>query len=289
WLAFSAEQENEGELFEWQTAREFEIDRYIVEWQVPDGEFAPVDTVAAAGTPVDTTSYSFLIAETPVGMYRFRVEAIGRDGTSTLSPEILTEVVSSVLLNGFEAMLEGFSVRLRWVSIAEIHMESVVVEVQEPGGAYRERETLDTRGVSEGTEEIYEYLVPDLPGGTYEFRLAWIGEDGTTTRTEPIAIAVPDGVDRDEEEVPAAMTLEAPYPNPSRTTSRFRVTLPEPGPARVVVFDALSRPVRTLLEGVQPAGTQELIFDATSLPAGRYLIRLDAGSRQLVQSVTVVR
>ncbi|MEM1269729.1 MAG: metallophosphoesterase, partial [Bacteroidota bacterium] len=124
WLAFSAEQENEGELFEWQTAREFEIDRYIVEWQVPNGEFAPVDTVAAAGTPVDTTSYSFLIAETPVGMYRFRVEAIGRDGTSTLSPEILTEVVSSVLLNGFEAMLEGFSVRLRWVSIAEIHMES---------------------------------------------------------------------------------------------------------------------------------------------------------------------
>jgi hypothetical protein len=84
-----------------------------------------------------------------------------------------------------------------------------------------------------------------------------------------------------------ALLPAAPNPFAGRTTLRF--TLPEAGPARLTVYDALGRAVAVVVDETREAGPQEAAFDAGALPSGTYLVRLEAGGQVRVQRLTLVR
>lgn len=83
--------------------------------------------------------------------------------------------------------------------------------------------------------------------------------------------------------------LDSAFPNPlsARTTIGFE--LPVAQDVTLKVYDVLGREVATLIDGVRQAGPQTVEFDASSLPSGVYVYRLEAGSTQLMQRMTVVR
>lgn len=83
--------------------------------------------------------------------------------------------------------------------------------------------------------------------------------------------------------------LDAAYPNPFASRTRIGFELPVSEHVTLKVYDVLGREVATLMDGVAPAGKQFATFDAASLPSGVYFYRLQAGSTQLIQRVTVVR
>jgi len=60
---------------------------------------------------------------------------------------------------------------------------------------------------------------------------------------------------------------------------RFRIELPEAGAVSIDVFDVAGRRAARPVQAFQPAGSQELSWDARALPPGVYLARLTAGSR----------
>lgn len=80
-----------------------------------------------------------------------------------------------------------------------------------------------------------------------------------------------------DSEQPAAFALEANAPNPFNVRTTIRYSLPEASAVDLVVFDMLGRHVTTLLNGTRPAGLHEAVFDASGLPTGVYLYRLEAG------------
>lgn len=81
--------------------------------------------------------------------------------------------------------------------------------------------------------------------------------------------------------------LNPAFPNPFTHNANLRYRLPQSGPVRVEVFDVLGRRVRLLHDGWQATGNHELTFAAADLPAGTYLIRLQAGAE--VRTMRVVR
>ncbi len=88
----------------------------------------------------------------------------------------------------------------------------------------------------------------------------------------------------------SAVALGAPFPNPARSASAtVSVELPEAGPARLAVYDALGREVAVALDGVQSAGRHAVALDTSRLPSGVYVVRLEAGGAVAVQRLTVVR
>ena len=89
----------------------------------------------------------------------------------------------------------------------------------------------------------------------------------------------PEATASDEGDAPVAFALQAPFPNPFRTTTTMTYALPEPTPVRLEVFDALGRRVTVLEEGAKPAGTHTTRFAARDLTPGLYLVRLTAGDR----------
>ena len=78
------------------------------------------------------------------------------------------------------------------------------------------------------------------------------------------------------ETLPAEYTLEANYPNPFNPSTEIRFALPEAADVRLLVYDALGREVARLVDGPVGAGYQHATFEASGLPSGVYLYRLEA-------------
>jgi hypothetical protein len=74
------------------------------------------------------------------------------------------------------------------------------------------------------------------------------------------------------------LRLSTPVPNPFRSETRFELETPAAATAQVVVFDALGRRVRVLVDGPLPAGRHALVWDGrdargADVAVGVYLVR----------------
>lgn len=78
-------------------------------------------------------------------------------------------------------------------------------------------------------------------------------------------------------------------PSPVRTSARIRYALDAPGAVRLAVYDVLGREVAVLAEGTVAAGEHSATLDASVLPAGVYVYRLEAHGRQVSRTVVVAR
>ena len=90
-------------------------------------------------------------------------------------------------------------------------------------------------------------------------------------------------------ELPSDVALWQNYPNPFNPVTTIRFDLARPGPVRLTVYDLAGRAVRTLADGFRPAGTYEVRFDATGLPSGIYLYRLEGEGFAQTRRLTLLK
>ena len=76
-------------------------------------------------------------------------------------------------------------------------------------------------------------------------------------------------------DTPGQFVLDANYPNPFNPQTVIRFSVPEASAVTLTVYDLLGRSVRVLLDGEVSAGWHEANFDASGLPSGMYLYRLE--------------
>jgi len=93
---------------------------------------------------------------------------------------------------------------------------------------------------------------------------------------------------------PARTALRLAFPNPFDRSTTVVFALAQAGPAAVRVYDVAGRNVRTLVQGVQPAGERVVAWDGrddqgAALGAGVYLLRLDAGGHSETRAVRLVK
>jgi hypothetical protein len=87
---------------------------------------------------------------------------------------------------------------------------------------------------------------------------------------------------------PPALGL-AVAPNPAVGRATVTIAVPEAGPVRAVLYDALGREVAVLHDGPLTAGEHALRLDATALPAGVVLVRAVTPTATVSRTLTVVR
>ncbi len=96
-------------------------------------------------------------------------------------------------------------------------------------------------------------------------------------------------VDYSNQSPPRDIELMPNYPNPFNAQTEISYILHNPGVVSLRVFDGAGREVRTLVQDVQNAGSHRIFFDASGLPSGVYLCRLQCGSAYRVQKMLVLR
>ncbi len=97
-------------------------------------------------------------------------------------------------------------------------------------------------------------------------------------------------VANEEDTQPGAFALGQSYPNPFAASTTIRYALGRAAAVRLTVFDAAGREVAVVEEGSRSAGDHTVTFEASGLPSGTYLYRLEAdGETVQTQRMTLVR
>jgi hypothetical protein len=134
------------------------------------------------------------------------------------------------------------------------------------------------------SKEYVEFLRDENVTNTLgqELHDAWVAQG----RAAPVVMATASlGLDLSDvraEGIPQAVNrLGAAVPNPFNPQTRIEYELAATGPTSLRIFDATGRLVRTLAEGLRPAGTHVAIWDGRNdagrvLASGVYFCRLEA-------------
>jgi len=185
-----------------------------------------------------------------------------------------------VELTAFTARRDGDAIRLAWTTASETNNAGFEVQ-RSLEGLWIPLGFVD--GVGTTTEaQTYRFTDRDLPyaatGATY--RLRQVDTDGTETLSEAVEIT---------RAAPPQLALHGNFPNPFARQTTIRYELPQTGPVRLTVYDALGRRVATLVDREQAAGRKAVAFDAGRLASGLYVARLVAESGVRTRRLTVVR
>jgi arabinogalactan endo-1,4-beta-galactosidase len=86
-----------------------------------------------------------------------------------------------------------------------------------------------------------------------------------------------------------SFSLEQNYPNPFNPSTNITYRISSSSEVKLAVFDMLGRPVCTLVNKQQPAGTYTASFDGTGLPSGTYFYTLQNGNNRLTKAMALVK
>ena len=91
-------------------------------------------------------------------------------------------------------------------------------------------------------------------------------------------------------DAPSRFQLSGNYPNPFNPETTIRYFLPEAAQVHLEVFDLTGRSVAILVDGKnQEQGDYSVIFDASSLPSGIYIYRMEANQFQETRKMTLLK
>jgi hypothetical protein len=100
---------------------------------------------------------------------------------------------------------------------------------------------------------------------------------------------LPNGLLSDDTGIPVEFGLQTIYPSPFNSTTTVRFGIDKNDRARLHVYDLTGRLVTTLFDRSQAIGNHRVVWDASRVPSGLYIIRLESAGRQEVRKVALIR
>jgi hypothetical protein len=82
----------------------------------------------------------------------------------------------------------------------------------------------------------------------------------------------------DQTKMPDSYTLLQNYPNPFNPSTTIKFSVPQNGHVNLTVFNLLGQEVETLVNEEREQGNHEVKFNASNLPSGIYLYRLQTAN-----------
>jgi len=97
------------------------------------------------------------------------------------------------------------------------------------------------------------------------------------------------GIKRISSDIPSSYKLLNNYPNPFNPVTKIRLAAPRTGAVTLNIYDITGRKICELLNGQVQAGIYELLFDASELPSGIYLVHMNADGFSAVNKIALVK
>ncbi len=97
------------------------------------------------------------------------------------------------------------------------------------------------------------------------------------------------GIQVFEASEPKSFTLEQNYPNPFNPSTEIQYSIPKSGIVTLKVYNLLGQEVMTLVNQQQIAGIYNVNFNASNLPSGIYMFRLQSGNFTMTKKMTLLK
>lgn len=209
-----------------------------------------------------------------LGDYSMDMEITTNDPDKPLVvvPITMTVGVVPVELASFSAEVTDDNVMLKWTTATELNnrgfeVERKVSSLQSSVSKWEQISFIEGKGTT--TEAVhYSYTDKTEKAGKYSYRLKQIDYDGTLSYSNAIEVDVSG---------PKEYALYQNYPNPFNPTTTIKFALPEKANVTLTVYNMLGEKVRDILVGEKESGYHQINFDASDLPSGVYVYRLNAG------------
>ena len=173
-----------------------------------------------------------------------------------------------VELTSFTAVGNNGIVELNWETATEVNNHMFEIERRTEATEFRTIGYVEGAGTT--TEpQSYSYTDINVEVGSYVYRLKQIDFNGTYQYSDEVEVDV---------NAPLSFNLEQNYPNPFNPSTNIKYSVPESGNVKLSVYNLVGEEVAVLVNGNVEAGNFEVTFDASSLPSGVYLYKLQSAN-----------
>ncbi len=126
-------------------------------------------------------------------------------------------------------------------------------------------------------------------GTTYFYRLAAVDfSENRSALSQEFSLLVT-SVDQTGGVLPQNYALEQNYPNPFNPSTTIRFAVKESGHVQLTLYDALGKEVLKAVDTQLPAGSHNVVIDASRLSTGVYFYRLQVNSFKAVKKMLLVK
>ena len=187
-------------------------------------------------------------------------------------------IVVPVELTSFTATTDNGNVNLNWSTATELNNSGFQIE-RSSGNEYQVVGFVAGHGT---TTEVrnYSYSDQNVNAGSYTYRLKQIDFDGTFEYSNAIEVEVV-GVKE--------FTLGQNYPNPFNPATTINFSLAEPSFVKLAIFNLLGEEVQVLKNEYMNAGSFNVSFNASSLPSGMYLYKIETAQYSSVRKMMLMK
>ena len=145
-----------------------------------------------------------------------------------------------------------------------------------------------------GTGMMMTFADDDLDDETFTVALGALPPGIVAGAQASIEITITDAGERTsieslEDAIPTDFSLEQNYPNPFNPSTAIEFSITKTQHVTLTVYDLLGQKVRTLLDGVQPAGRHNVLFSGMGLASDTYLYILQTEEHRAVKMMTLLK
>jgi hypothetical protein len=202
--------------------------------------------------------------------------AVGKSGSIAST---ITYHHVPVELSSFEIYSKNNRIYLYWSTSTETNNHGFEIE-RKNNDTWRTIAFISGHGT---TSETNNYSYSDNLSDLIEvssvwYRLKQVDYDGSFEYSKEIEVTFA-----------SDYSLAQNYPNPFNPTTTINYSLPAQGKVRLIVYDALGREVRKLVDEEKTAGTYNIEFNAEGLASGMYFYRLSAGEMVISKKMILLK
>ncbi len=173
-------------------------------------------------------------------------------------PVELTSFTANVNTNG--------QVTLNWNTASEINNMLFEIERKNEQGNYATIGYVDGYGTTTEAQQ-YTYVDKTVGTGTFFYRLKQIDFGGRFEYSGEVMVDI---------KAPLTFELGQNYPNPFNPSTTIKYSIAEAGQVKLTIFNMLGEEVNVLIDKQMETGIYEISFNASGLPSGTYIYKLES-------------
>jgi hypothetical protein len=187
--------------------------------------------------------------------------------------------VVPVELSAFAANVVGGAVVLNWTTESELNNQGFEVERRTVEGQFVTIGSVQGNGTTTERKQ-YSYTDAGVETGNYYYRLKQIDFGGAYEYSNEIFVDVT---------APLEFALGQNYPNPFNPTTTINFSLAEPTFVKLAIYNLLGEELEILKNENMNAGSFNVSFDASSLPSGMYLYKIETAQFSSVRKMMLMK